>query len=225
MPSMRNTVLEATLEGRLLAAVAPHDLLAHPFYQAWSTGKLTLPDLALYAAQYQHQVEALPALLRAARDSSADAGTRACLERNLDQEEGRSGPAHADLWRKFGDAVSAQAAEAAPKTRESARALRELAAEGEVESLASLWSYERQTAHVAATKRIGLEAHYGVHEVAFFQLHEGLDVHHAAELLAAVERAARDEAAVARACAAAARSARAQWLFLDGVADQLGWLG
>lgn len=219
----------ADLERSLLAAIAPHDLLAHPFYRAWSMGTLARSDLAAYADQYRHQVEALPALLHAAHESSDDSATRAALQRNLDEEEGRAGVAHAELWRRFGAAVGGaeERVEAHGETKESAAALTALVAEGEVAALAALWAYERQTAHVAGTKREGLEARYAVREVSFFALHEALDVAHAGDLLAALGRSLGDdtpasgdavgEALVDRACNAAARSARAQWLFLDGV--------
>jgi len=87
--------------------------------------------------------------------------------------------------------------------------------------LAALWAYERQTARVARTKREGLAERYGVRDaeaLAFFTLHEDLDVVHASELLAALERACGgDLRRVESAREAAVRSARAQWRFLDGV--------
>src|SRR5438105_3829909 len=160
------------LEDRLLAAIAPHDLLSHPFYRAWSMGTLTRQDLAGYAAQYQHQVDALPALLRAALAQTGEPA----LRRNLDEEEGRGGPAHSELWARFAAALEARAEEPLAETRASASALAALCGEGELEALAALWAYELQTARVAPTKREGL-ARYGVAETAFFALHEQLDVH------------------------------------------------
>jgi pyrroloquinoline-quinone synthase len=222
----------ARLERRLRSAVEPHDLLCHPFYLAWTEGRLTRGDLRAYAAQYRHQIDALPGLLRTARAATADPRTRAALGRNLDDEEGRAGtPAHRELWLRFaeglGESRGAVLAEApAPETREAASALQALVDEGEVAALAALWAYEMQTARVAETKRVGLVERYGVTEpeaLSFFTAHEGLDVHHAADLLAAVARCCeaaggegQDETLVEAACDAAARSARAQWRFLDG---------
>jgi pyrroloquinoline-quinone synthase len=202
------------LAHRLIAAIAPHDLLQHPFYVAWSRGELTLSDLRLYAAQYRHQVEALPALLSAAVAQTGDAETRAALERNLAEEGG-----HCELWLQFAEAVGGTRATVAPdaKTVESGSALRALVAEGPREALGALWAYEHQTARVATTKREGLQRCYGVDEVAFFETHEGLDVHHARDLIDGLERVCASEADVEAACGAAARSAQAQWLFLDGV--------
>ena len=36
----------------LNARIARHDLLTHPFYQAWAKGELTREDLCCYAMQY-----------------------------------------------------------------------------------------------------------------------------------------------------------------------------
>ncbi len=207
------------LRSQLLEAMSSHDLLQHPFYKAWSMGRLTRADLAAYAAQYQHQVDAFPSLLRAAKAGSRDGLTRAELQRNLDEEEGQDGAAHAALWHAFAQELGAPAVESDPETRASADALRALVASGEVEALAALFAYEHQTARVSATKREGLIAHYGVTSPAalsFFALHQDLDVHHADALLLALERACPDAAAQERGCAAAASSVRAQWLFLDG---------
>jgi pyrroloquinoline-quinone synthase len=211
-----------TLEQRLSAAIAPHDLLCHPFYEAWSKGELTTDDLRGYAAQYAHQVRALPSLLGAALVRCESVESRTALRRNLDEETGEVGAPHAALWGEFAAALGDAREEAAlGETAEAIEALRALAHGGDVDALAALWCYETQTANVSRTKLEGLAKFYGVkdeHAVSFFTLHEKLDVHHAAELLAAVGRATgEDETLVTRACERAADAARAQWRFLDGV--------
>ena len=209
----------ATLEQALQAALAPRDLLTHPFYQAWSAGELRAEDLARYAEQYRFQVHALPGLLRRAQALTEDAETDAELAANLDDEEGGTGIAHAILWEAFGHAVGA-AGEATPlpETRTSGDELAALAAEDEVTALAALWAYEVQTARVADTKEKGLRC-YGVDSPAalrFFHLHGELDVHHAHGLLESIERCIARGASLESAKAAVERSARAQWTFLDG---------
>jgi pyrroloquinoline-quinone synthase len=211
-----------TLEQRLTAAIAPHDLLCHPFYEAWSKGELSRDDLRGYAAQYTHQVTALPALLGAALARCENGDSRGALARNLDEETGKDGTPHAELWTRFAEGLG-DARDEVPlgETTEAVEALRTLAQGGDVEALAALWCYETQTANVSRTKREGLAKFYAMTDersVSFFALHEGLDVHHAAELLGAVSRATNgDEALVTRACARAVDAARAQWRFLDGV--------
>ena len=207
------------LEQALQAALAPRNLLTHPFYVAWSAGELRGEDLARYAEQYRFQVRALPELLRRARALTTDDETDAELSRNLDDEEGRTGVAHARLWEAFGSAVGA-ATEASPlpETRASAEALTALVGEDEVMALAALWAYEVQTARVADTKEKGLKC-YGVDSPAalrFFRLHGELDVHHARGLAQALERAIARGGSAEAAKAAVARSSQAQWTFLDG---------
>jgi pyrroloquinoline-quinone synthase len=225
------------LEARLRAAIASHDLLQHPFYRAWSMGQLTLGDLRAYAAQYRHQVDQLPSLLARARQESGDAETVLALSRNLAEELGERAPegvagaeaavAHRALWLDFASGIGADRARVASElpdaeTRASAEQLAALVGAGEAEALGALWAYEAQTARVSTSKREGLCAFYGVTDpqtTAFFTAHEGLDLHHADDLLSALARACArgGEAALERACSAAGAAAQAQWLFLDGV--------
>lgn len=223
------------LERRLLAAVAPHDLLAHPYYQAWSRGELTPADLRAYAGQYRHQIDALPRFLGIALEASGDAIARAALRQNLDEEQGREPQgaiAHRELWLRFAEGIGALREdvlfeEPHEETAEAAESLRALIAEGELPALAGLWAYERQAANVSRTKLTGLVERYGVTDrraLSFFAVHKELDLQHAADLLAAVARAcagagdaAAVEARVEEACRSAARAARAQGRFLDGV--------
>ena len=209
----------AALEQALQAALAPRDLLTHPFYQAWSAGELRTEDLARYAEQYRFQVAALPELLRRALEQTTDEETVDELTANLDDEEGRTGVAHALLWEVFGHAVGAARDPAAlPETQSAGAALAGLVSEDEVTALAALWAYEVQTARVADTKEKGLRC-YGIDSPAalrFFRLHGELDVHHARGLLEGVARAIARGGSLEAATAAVERSSGAQWRFLDG---------
>ena len=162
---------------------------------------------------------ALPELLRRAGSLSRDAEAQAELSRKLDEEEGRTGVAHARLWEAFGAAVGA-AAESSPlpETRASAESLAALVGEDELTALTALWAYEVQTARVADTKEKGLRC-YGVDSPAalrFFRLHGELDVHHARGLLEGIERCLARGASLEAARVAVERSSQAQWTFLDG---------
>ena len=48
---------------QLDARIAKYDLLCHPFYKAWSEGKLRRNDLCDYAHEYYHHVDAFPTYL------------------------------------------------------------------------------------------------------------------------------------------------------------------
>ena len=90
---------------QLDARISKYDLLCHPFYKAWSAGRLTREDLREYAQDYYHHVEAFPSYL-------ADLGMRLedgelrhavlanmCDEKGLEGRRGSNGVPHADRER------------------------------------------------------------------------------------------------------------------------------
>ena len=52
-------------------AIEAKSLLKHPFYQAWSEGRLPIPMLQGYAAQYYHNELAFPTYLSAIHSRSS----------------------------------------------------------------------------------------------------------------------------------------------------------
>lgn len=154
------------------------DPLQHSFYVRWAAGELTREDLAAYAGQYRHAVEALAdASDRAA--AAAPAQLREGLRRHAVEER-----AHVALWDGFTRTIGGPAdASAAPQTRACAEAWAGGADRPLVLTLAALHAIESSQPRVAATKRIGLVEHYGVAPAsagtAYFDLHEHLDVEHA----------------------------------------------
>jgi len=54
------------------ALIQEHHLLKHPFYQAWTEGKLTRESLQLYAEQYYQHVRAFPENLKELAGRQAD---------------------------------------------------------------------------------------------------------------------------------------------------------
>src|SRR5690242_16758815 len=66
---------------------ARYDLLCHPFYQAWSAGKLTRDDLRDYACEYYHHVAAFPTYLSAFHSRLPDGALRRRVLINLCGEE------------------------------------------------------------------------------------------------------------------------------------------
>src|SRR5512143_1438551 len=89
------------------ARIARHDLLCHPFYQAWSEGKLTSEDLREYAADYYHHVAAFPTYLSAFHSRLEDGELRRNVLRNLADEE-IEGRAHSDMWLDFAEGMGAE---------------------------------------------------------------------------------------------------------------------
>jgi len=56
----KNAPKMKTLIESLDALIEKHHLLKHPFYQAWTQGKLSKDSLALYAEQYYQHVRTFP---------------------------------------------------------------------------------------------------------------------------------------------------------------------
>ena len=61
-----------TLSKRLQEIVGSRHLLNHPFYQAWSEGRLDREVLKRYAGQYFAQVEAFPRFVSAVHSRCPD---------------------------------------------------------------------------------------------------------------------------------------------------------
>jgi len=207
---------------KLDALVGRWHLLQHPFYQAWTAGRLTRDDLRLYAAQYYRHVQAFPEYLKLLA-GRADDSLRPLVEENL-AEELSPGRTHPELWRDFAAAVGVSGAEldaAAPRPETTAlvETFRRLCAEGApAEAVAALYAYESQVPEIAAKKIEGLQRFYGVSEpkgIAYFAVHEEADVRHRAAWRGWL--AANDGEQNGRALAAAERALRALWGALDGV--------
>lgn len=186
------------------------NVLRHPFYQRWSAGELTADELARYSGQYRHAVEAIAALSADAADAAPD---RPELRRHAAEEMG-----HVRLWDGFvatsrGDTSDAPTAE----TEQCVRAWTE---GGDLLSkLARLYAIESGQPPISRTKLDGLRDHYGFGEgpgTAYFNVHEGRDVEHAAEVRELIETIASPDDAD-RLVAATETAFRANWRLLDGV--------
>jgi pyrroloquinoline-quinone synthase len=183
------------------------DVLRHPFYTRWSEGTLTREELAYYSGQYRHAVVALSQAARNAADAEP------ALEAHAAEEA-----SHVDLWDGFVAAVGGDSEAApAPETKACADAW---AKDGTLlETLVGVYAIEAAQPAISATKALGLRERYGIDAPAateYFDLHEQLDVEHAAagrEFIAARLNGA-DKAALVR---RAEEVLRANWELLDGV--------
>jgi pyrroloquinoline-quinone synthase len=190
-----------------------HDVLKHPFYVRWSAGELSATELADYAGQYRHAVVAL-AQASAAAAANADGELRSGLEAHAAEEAN-----HIALWDGFVDAVGGDRdAVPLPETVECARAWRGQPERGLMPTLVALYAIESAQPEISKTKREGLSAHYRVDGAgsAYFELHEHLDVAHAAAGRRLIE-ARLDDADHDALLAEADAVLRANWSLLDGV--------
>ena len=185
------------------------DVLRHPFYRRWSAGELSREELALYAGQYRRAVEAIAML--------SEAGAAALPERTELRRHAAEERVHVRLWDGFLDAAGGDATDApTPETEACVRAWTAGGTAGRC--LARLYAIESAQPEISRTKREGLLGRYGFSDgpaTAYFRIHEGLDVEHAAEVRELIEGLGgeQDDELVA----AAESAYRASWRLLDGV--------
>ena len=185
------------------------NVLRHPFYVRWSEGDLTREELARYAGQYRHAVQALADVTAAAAEQ------RDSLRAHADEEA-----AHVALWDDFARATGNEGGD--NPTLETRACVATWAAEdGLLPALARMYAIEKAQPEIARVKREGLVELYGYAQgpaTAYFELHERLDVEHAEEVRGLIEELAAD--ADEHALLDAAESAvRANWRLLDGVSQ------
>jgi pyrroloquinoline-quinone synthase len=205
--------------------VAERAMLSHPFYQAWTEGRLPLDTLRAYARQYFHHVEAFPRAVSAVHSACPDRDGRRMLAENLAEEEGLEAGKqdHAGLWLMFAagigeteDAVRAQELNA--ETRALIDTFRRLSRRSYPSGLGALYAYESQFPAVASAKIEGLIDRYGIRNeetLRFFRVHESADVEHSSVCRSLLDRLPEEEKP--EAVAAGEELAGALWNFLSGV--------
>ena len=214
-----------TVSAIIDSKVSERAMLKHPFYQAWTEGRLPLDTLRAYARQYFHHVEAFPRAVSAVHSACEDRDGRRMLAENLAEEEGiEAGKQdHASLWLMFAaglgedsDAVRAQVLN--PETQQLIDTFRNLSRQSYAAGLGALYAYESQFPGVASAKIEGLIDRYGIEEeetLRFFRVHESADVEHSAVCRALLDRLPEDQRE--EAIAAGEELAGALWNFLSGV--------
>jgi pyrroloquinoline-quinone synthase len=205
--------------------VAERAMLSHPFYQAWTEGRLPLDTLRDYARQYFHHVEAFPQAVSAVHSACPARDGRRMLAENLAEEEGiEAGKQdHASLWLMFacglGESESAVRAQPLnPETDALIATFRRLSRRSYASGLGALYAYESQFPAVAAAKIEGLIDRYGIDDeetLRFFRVHESADVEHSAVCRSLLDRLPEGEQA--EAITAGEELAGALWTFLSGV--------
>lgn len=216
---------------QLETRIAKYDLLCHPFYKAWSAGRLTREDLREYAQDYFHHVDAFPSYLAALGLRLEDGELRRAVLANMCDEKGVEGVSgkesipHSDLWLDFAEGMgSSRNLEwhtPVPEIRQLVRHFHRVASEGTVEeALAAFYTYESQVPRIAKEKEFGLRGMYGADDktCGYFALHATADVYHSSVWHKQLEKriAEHPEAAVA-ALNAAENAARMLWRALDGI--------
>ena len=205
--------------------VVERAMLKHPFYQAWTEGRLPLDTLRAYARQYFHHVEAFPRAVSAVHSACPDRDGRRMLAENLAEEEGiEAGKQdHATLWLMFAAGLGeletgVRGQELNGETQALIDTFRTLSRRSYASGLGALYAYESQFPAVASAKIEGLIDRYGIKDeetLRFFRVHESADVEHSSVCRALLDRLPEGERA--EAVAAGEELAGALWSFLSGV--------
>src|SRR4051812_15465253 len=211
------------LSKRLEAVIAERSLLKHPFYQAWSQGKLSKEILRDYAGQYFAQVKEFPRFVSGVHSRCPEIEARKLLTENLADEE-IHGTDHPELWMQFAEGLGAtrdevKAQQPLPETKAMVDDYFAIANSSWTEGLCALYAYESQVPAVSTSKIEGLTKFYGVNDpktLAFFKVHQHYDVEHARKVRELIDAHAEAETA----CAATQKAADALWSFLDGMARE-----
>ncbi len=212
------------LSERLNQIIASKSLLKHPFYQAWTEGKLSQDVLRRYAGQYWAQVSTFPRFISSVHSRCPEIEARKVLLENLVDEE-IHGVDHPELWMRFAEGLGANRAEVKeqaplPETAKMVADYFDLAASDWTDGLCALYAYESQVPSVATTKIDGLARWYNIsapRDIAFFSVHIEADVVHSHTSEALLERLCDSEAKRLQALAATSRTLDALYGFLDGV--------
>jgi pyrroloquinoline-quinone synthase len=214
-----------TVSNAIDRKVAARSMLSHPFYQAWTEGRLPLNTLQTYARQYFHHVEAFPRAVSAVHSLCDDRDGRRMLAENLAEEEGieLGKQDHSSLWLMFADGLGESEAAVRseplnPETKALIETLGRLSRRSYASGLGALYAYESQFPAVAKAKIEGLIENYGIKDeetLRFFRVHETADVEHSAVCRSLLDRLPQNDRR--EAVAAGEELAGALWTFLSGV--------
>lgn len=207
---------------KLNAELDIHHLLKHPFYKAWSEGKLDIETLKKYSEQYYHHVDAFPRYISTIHSKCDDIESRQVLLGNLTEEE--KGPEnHPELWLRFAEGLGTTRSEVKgatlnQQTKELVEGYYELAGESYAKGLGALYAYERQVPEVAKSKIDGLEKFYGItteQALKFFNVHITADEWHSQECADLIKKLSPKDQQIA--ANGALEGAKLLWKFLDGM--------
>jgi pyrroloquinoline-quinone synthase len=216
---------------RLEASIAKYDLLCHPFYRAWSEGKLTRDDLREYARHYYHHVQSFPCYLAEFALRLDEGELRRAVLANMCDEKGAAGRSgkdavpHSELWLDFAEGMGArrdmQWHLPIPEMIDLVHYFHDVASDGTAEeALAAFYAYESQVPRIAKEKERGLKEMYAADDktCGYFSLHATADVYHSNVWRKQLEKRIADNPAAADAALAAAENAaRKLWQALDGI--------
>jgi len=166
---------------RIDEMIEERSLLKHPFYQAWSDGKLTQESLAGYSKEYFQLVKAVPSFMTPIIEQAPDTVVGELIENQQEESD------HIKPWIAFAGELGIPEDELTSytglvKTRKAVSDLNELMNTFEGGACA-MYAFEKEIPKISQTKLDGLAEFYGMtsHEATeYFKLHTEADIRHAA---------------------------------------------
>ena len=205
--------------------VKEKSILKHPFYQLWSSGKLTRKTLQEYAKQYYKHVEAFPLYLSALHNRMDNPDDRQLVLENLvDEELGKNN--HPQLWIGFAQALGLQknevnSAAAKPETSAFVNHFKFATSQkGIAEGIAALYAYESQIPKVSKEKIRGLKKYYGVKSTRgpeYFKVHMKADIAHSKAERTLIDKYTVDKKTRKKVLETVNQTLDSYWLMLSGI--------
>lgn len=210
-----------TLVERIDSEIEQRSLLKHPFYKAWSEGKLDLAELRGYSIEYFQLVKMVPSLVENIRSKAKDSGVYSEISQSLTEEKEHIAP-----WVQFARSLGVsedllQGYDGDAASNDAISQLDSLSKLSFEEGVAAMYAYEKELPKISRSKIDGLEKFYGLtsHDAKhYFEIHEVADVKHAALWKEILDRISPDDEALA--LSAARRSLEAQNKLLDSVMEK-----
>ena len=190
------------LKQALDTAVNKWDLLANPFYQAWSAGTLSTGALQTYASEYGNFIALLPLAWQTLGDT----------------ETAEEETEHDEMWQQFTDSLQARREPAhLTESKHLVTTAQTLFAEIPT-AMGALYAFEVQQPATATSKLTGLKTHYrhlGASET-YFEVHTR-NAHESEKLLLMIQNLSeKDQQLALAACETLSRSL---WDTLSAIGD------
>lgn len=198
--------------------IEERSLLKHPFYQAWSDGKLTKESLAGYSKEYFQLVKEVPSFMAPIIEKAPESVVKELVENQQEESD------HIKPWIAFAGDLGISEEEllsysGLPKTRRAVSDLNELMDSFE-NGACAMYAFEKEIPKISQTKLDGLSEFYGMtsdEATEYFKLHTEADIRHAASWRNILEKSSTDYDKLIE---IAEKSISAQNLLLDSCFDE-----
>ena len=198
--------------------IEERSLLKHPFYQAWSDGKLTHDALVGYSKEYYQLVKAVPIFMTQLMDHVP---ATMYDEFDFNQQEEYS---HISLWERFASGLSISRKELLEceglyKTNHAISGMHSLMSSF-VGGSAAMYALEKEIPKISQTKLEGLAEFYGLTSedvTKYFKEHMEADIRHTASWKKAIDGFSGHDQEI---ISAAESSVTCQNLLLDSCYDE-----